>query len=113
MSIVTLGVASLGEVKARTAAAFAGRAQGAHLSFASAELLWRVLTAKRWEILRAMTGQGHLSTREVARRVARDVKAVHGDVRALVDAGLLEKDARGVTFPYEGVHVDFTLTKAA
>ncbi len=38
----------------------------ARIRFASAELLWQVLTAKRWEILKAMTGAGALSIREVA-----------------------------------------------
>jgi predicted transcriptional regulator len=31
----------------------------------------------------------------VARRVGRDVKAVHGDVHALIDATLLDKSERG------------------
>ena len=84
-----------------------------HISFASAELLWKTLTRKRWELLRAMTGQGAMSIREAARRVGRDVKAVHGDVHALIDAGVLDRTEEGVEFPYDAVHVDFTLTKAA
>jgi predicted transcriptional regulator len=68
---------------------------------------------KRWEILRAMTGQGALSIREVARRVGRDVKPVHGDVTALLQAGILDQAAAGVVFPYDAVHVDFTLTRTA
>ena len=40
-----------------------GKAQGAHISFASVDLLWQTLTKKRWEILHAMTGQGELSIR--------------------------------------------------
>ena len=43
-----------------------------------------------------MAGQGGLSIREIARRVGRDVKAVHGDVRALIEAGLLDRDAAGL-----------------
>ena len=55
-----------------------------------------------------------MTIREAARRVGRDVKAVHGDVRALLDAGILDRTADGrVVFPYDAVHVDFTLTKAA
>ena len=38
------------------------------------------MTAKRWEILRALTGAEPLSIREIARRVERDVKAVHADL---------------------------------
>ena len=113
MKTVTLGVSSVEATRRRTAAAFQGETQGAFISFTSIELLWKVLTAKRWEILHAMTGQGALAIREVGRRVGRDVKAVHGDVTALIEAGVLERSDNGVVFPYDAVHVDFTLRKAA
>lgn len=112
-NIVTLGVATIAETKARLSAAFRGEAQGAHIAFASIDLMWRVLNPKRIEILQAMTSQGPLSIREVARRVGRDVKAVHGDVTALVNAGVVERDGRKVVFPYDGVRVDFVLGMAA
>lgn len=112
MRTVTLGIASRADTKRRMAAAFAGEAQGAFISFASVDLLWRVLSARRWDIIQAMAGQGELSIREVARRVGRDVKAVHGDVTALLDAGVLDRTAQGVVFPYDAVHVDFTLRAA-
>ncbi len=113
LNTVTFSVASREDLNRRVRAAFQGEAQGAHISFASAELLWQTLTKKRWEILHAMTGQGELSIREVARRVRRDVKAVHSDVTALIHAGVIERGKGGVVFAYDAVHVDFTLTKAA
>ena len=113
MPTVTLSVASREDVTRRALAAFEGQAQGAHISFASVELLWQTLTTKRWEILKAMTGQGPLTIREVARRVERDVKAVHGDIHTLLDAGVIERTDEGlVVFPYDAVHVDF-MVKAA
>lgn len=114
MRMVTLGVSSIAETKRQTAAAFRGERQGEFISFASVDLLWKVLTAKRWEIIRAMTGQGEMTIREIARRVGRDVKAVHGDVQALLNAGVLDRTEAGhVIFPYDAVRVDFTVTKAA
>jgi predicted transcriptional regulator len=60
-----------------------------------------------------LTGAGELTIREVARRVDRDVKAVHGDVEALLLCGLLDKTDNGkVIFPYDAVHVDFVLRAA-
>lgn len=113
MSMVTLEVASAGAVRRRAADAFRGKRQGNRISFATPELLWKVLTAKRWELLKAMTGEGPLSLREVARRVGRDVKAVHSDVHALLSAGLLEKAGTGqIEFPFDAVRVDFTLRAA-
>src|SRR5437870_6611357 len=91
MKTVTLEVATLQEVKCRAQAAFTGRKQGARISFATPELLFQVMTAKRWELLRTMTGAGPLSIREAARRVDRDVKAVHGDMHALLNVGILQK----------------------
>lgn len=114
MNTVTLSVASREDLARRAVAAAEGRQQGAHISFTSAGLLWKVLTAKRWALLEAMTGRGAMAIREVARLVGRDVKAVHGDVHALLQAGLLDRtDKGGVVFPYDAVHVDFTLIRAA
>jgi predicted transcriptional regulator len=113
MKTVTLQVASLDEVKKRARDAFRGRKQGARISFASPELLFKLLTAKRWELIRVLTGAGPLSIREAARRVDRDVKAVHGDVRALLHAGVLQKTDDGkIVFPFDAVRVDVTLRAA-
>jgi predicted transcriptional regulator len=38
---------------------------------------------------------------------------VHRDVHALLDAGVIERNAEGaIVFPYEAVHVDFMLQAA-
>lgn len=86
----------------------------ARIAFATPELLWQVLTAKRWDLLKAMAAGGAMSIREAARRAQRDVKAVHSDVHALLNAGVLNKTDDGkIEFPYDTVHVDFTLHAAA
>ena len=111
---VTLSVASRDDATKRALSAFEGSAQGAHISFASVELLWQTMTAKRWELLKAMTGQAAMSMRDAARRVGRDVKSVHGDIHVLLDAGVLDREEDGrIVFPFDAVHVDFTLTAAA
>jgi len=91
-----------------------GKAEkAARISFASPELLWKVLTAKRWELLKALCGAGPVSIREAARRVNRDVKAVHGDVTALLNAGVIDRaEDGGIVFPYEAVKVEFLLEAA-
>lgn len=85
----------------------------ARISFATPDLLWKVLTARRWDLLKAMSGQGPMSLREAARRVRRDVKGVHGDAHGLLSAGLLRRGEDGrIEFPYDAVHVEFTLRAA-
>ena len=89
------------------------RQRGARISFATPELLWEVLTAKRWELLKVLCGAGPVSIREAARRVGRDVKAVHGDVTALLNAGLVDRtDSGAIEFPYEAVKVEIMLQAA-
>ena len=113
MTTVTIGIASVDETKSRMRRAFAGKAQGAFISFPSVELLWKVITPRRWEMLRIMAGSGPLAIRALARRMARDVKTVHGDVHALLSAGVLDRTEDGlVVFPYDAVHVDFVLRAA-
>ena len=113
MKTVTLSVATRQAVKQRAIDAFAGKRGGARISFSSAEMLWKVLTAKRWQLLKAMAGGGAMTLREAARRAERDVKAVHGDVHALLAAGVLRKTADGkIEFPFDAVHVDFVLKAA-
>jgi predicted transcriptional regulator len=64
-------------------------------------------------LLKALAGQDGVTIREAARRVGRDVKAVHGDIHALLDAGLLDRTDDGrILFGYDAVKVDFTLQAA-
>jgi predicted transcriptional regulator len=113
MKTVTLEVATLKDVKRRVLEAFKGRKQGARISFATPELLFQLMTAKRWELVRTMTGAGPLSIRGAARRVDRDVKGVHGDVHALLNAGILQKTDDGlIIFPFDAVRVDIMLHAA-
>ena len=113
MKTVTLEVATLKDVKHRVRDAFKGRKQRARISFATPELLFRLMTAKRWELIRTMTGAGPLTIREAARRVDRDVKGVHGDVHTLLNAGILQKTEDGlIIFPYDAIRVDVMLRAA-
>jgi len=113
MRSVTLEVSSCEEANARLLRAFGGSPQGAFISFESPALLFKVLTQKRWELLSALTGAGPITLREAARRVKRDVKAVHGDVHALLDAGILQKTEEGrIEFPFDAVRVNFMLRAA-
>ena len=106
MNTVTLEVRAPGEVMSDFARAWkTGKGQrGARIAFATPELLWKVLSAKRWELLKALCGAGPVSVREAARRVGRDVKAVHGDLTALLAAGLLRRtDGKRIEFPFDAV----------
>jgi predicted transcriptional regulator len=115
MKTVTLDVRAPAEAMADFSKAWkTGKASKTdRISFASPELLWKVLTAKRWELLRALCGAGPVTVREASRLVGRDVKAVHTDLSALLCAGVLSRNESGqVEFPYEAVKVEFLLQAA-
>ena len=113
MRTVTLEVSSREDTDRRLLSAFEGHPQGEFISFDSPALLFKVLTQKRWKLLSALTGAGPMTLREVARRVERDVKAVHGDVHTLLDVGILQKTEEGrIVFPFDAVRVHFVLQAA-
>lgn len=112
---VTLDVRDSSESMAKFVRAWkTGKSEkSVRISFATPELLWKVLTTKRWELLKALCGAGPVSIREAARRVGRDVKAVHSDITALLNAGVLDRaEGGGIIFPFEAVKVEFLLQAA-
>ncbi|QND53852.1 transcriptional regulator [Phyllobacterium sp. 628] len=83
-------------------------------NFVSWELMHKILSPKRLEIVQAMTGAGPLSIREISRRVGRDFKGVHSDATLLLNAGVINKtDKSKVVFPYDKIHIDFEISAAA
>lgn len=85
----------------------------ARISFSTPELLLKVMTGKRWELLKAIAGKEPMTVRGVAAEVGRDIKAVHGDLRALLGAGIIQRvQNEGFVFPFDAVHVDFMLKAA-
>ncbi len=115
MKTVTLDVRDSSESMADFVRAWkTGKSEkSARVSFATPELLWKVLTTKRWELLKVLCGAGPVSIREAARRVGRDVKAVHSDITALLNAGVLDRaEGGGIIFPFEAVKVEFLLQAA-
>jgi predicted transcriptional regulator len=86
------------------------KARGTFINFATSDLLFKLLSTKRREILRTLTGAGPLSIREISRRMERDIKAVHGDVTMLLTAGVLQKTDDGlVELPFDVIRVDVVL----
>ncbi len=115
MKIVTLDVCAPGESMQDFLRAWKTESaeKSARISFATPELLWKVLTAKRWELLKVLCGAGPISIRDTARRVGRDVKAVHSDIIALLNAGVLDRVEDGrIVFPFDAVKIEFLLQAA-
>ncbi len=113
MNIVTLEVSARAKSNSRFISAMKGNSESAFISFETPTLLFRILSGKRWDLLKIMAGAGPMTIREAARRAGRDVKAVHSDIHALLKAGILVKTDDGkIIFPFDAVHVDFMLNVA-
>ena len=86
--------------------------RSAHLTFLTVELLWKVLAPKRTARVLALTGAWVVTIREAAQCVNCDVRAVHSDATALINAGILNRAEGGIEFPYKAAHADFMLKVA-
>jgi predicted transcriptional regulator len=82
------------------------------IGFSTPELLWQILTANRWELLKGLCGAGPMSVPEIARKLGRNIEDVNADTMALLDAGLLVRSAKGIEFPFDVVKVAFLLKAA-
>uniref|UniRef100_UPI00405701F6 HVO_A0114 family putative DNA-binding protein n=2 Tax=Candidatus Electrothrix sp. TaxID=2170559 RepID=UPI00405701F6 len=103
-----LTLSSREETNRRFLQAFEGESQGNLLTFDSPSLLFTLLTAERWDLLKMMTRAGAITVREAAKRVEKDIQIVQDDVDALLQAGILRNNNDDeIEFPFDAVHVDF------
>ena len=80
------------------------------VGFSDVGQLFAVFTPRRWDLLAALREGGPMTIAELARRVRRDYKNVHGDVEKLTEWQAVEKDDKGRVFaPYSEIVVDVRL----
>ena len=112
--IVTLKVANLNDALSDFRSAWvSAKATAPVIAFATWNLMHKALTPKRLGLLKTLCGQEPMSIRELARRVDRDFKGVHTDVILLANAGIIEREGSRITFPFDGIHVEFDIGVAA
>lgn len=80
-----------------------------HVTFENWQALFNVLTPKRYELLCHVHSHPEPSVRALARALDRDFKRVYEDVKALLDAGLLEQDADGLHADYDRIETAIPL----
>ena len=91
-----------------------GAAESAEIAFETMETLLKVLTPNRWALLRTLRQRGPSSIRALSKVLGRDYRGVHADVMALIDAGLIEKDADGlVRVPWDRITAEMSIGLAA
>ena len=79
--------------------------------FESAEVLSRVITRQRHNLLKVLHANGPLTVRALSALLERDYKNVYQDVKILEESGLIERDSKNhVLAPYEKLTIELQLT---
>jgi predicted transcriptional regulator len=80
-----------------------------HLTFFDLETMVSTLSPKRLALLRYVRLHPADTVATLAKALGRDYKRVHEDVTALVHAGLLVRNERGISAPYDSVQANVSL----
>ena len=84
----------------------------AHLTFLSFQAMTETLSPRRLELLRYVRQHSAASTRDLATSLGRDYKNVHPDVSALEAGGLLVREGRRLSAPWNEVQASINLAPA-
>ena len=91
-----------------------GRKATPRLAFGSSAELFSAVSEKRLELIRHVASNEGLRIPPLARPLGRHYKNVHTDVEALIELGLLDKDARGgLRAPFDEIVIRAALREAA
>jgi predicted transcriptional regulator len=80
-----------------------------HLTFVSWEAFSHTMTAKRLELLRYLHRHPQTSIAALAKSLKRDYRRVHEDVEILSEAGLVERDEKGIRAGYDEIRTVIAL----
>ncbi len=84
-----------------------------HITFLDVEAMVATLSPRRLELLRYVRQHGASNTRELSAAIGRDYKNVHQDVAALEAVGLLLRDGRKLSAPWDEVQASVALAPGA
>lgn len=84
-----------------------------HITFLDVEAMMAAMSPKRLALLRYVRQHGATNTRELATAIGRDYKNVHQDVAALEAVGLMLRDGRKLSAPWDEVQTSVALAPAA
>lgn len=75
-----------------------------HVTFLTFASMMETLSPRRLDLLRHVRTHGAASTRALAGALRRDYKNVHQDVQVLEEAGLLVREGRRLSAPWDELH---------
>jgi len=111
---VQVNVGSLGDMGTRFARAWNRAAAGeeveeTHVTFLNIQTMLDTLSPRRLELLRHVRQHGAGNVRELANALGRDYKNVHQDVAVLEATGLLIREGRKLSAPWDELQAHVSL----
>jgi predicted transcriptional regulator len=114
---ISIGVGSVEEATSEVIEAWHRAERGetpleptAKVLFTDLETLLRILTPRRFELLKQLRQTGPTSIRALSKALGRDYKNVHADVAELVQIGLIERTDEGlVQVPWDEIDAHLRL----
>ena len=83
-----------------------------HITFLNVQTMLETLSPRRLDLLKFVRQHGADSVKSLALALQRDYKNVHHDVSVLESAGLLIRDGRKLSAPWDELSVIVSLTVA-
>lgn len=81
-----------------------------HLYFEDAASLLKVLSNQRLVLLSTLLKMGHSSIRSLSKKLDRNYKNVHSDVKILLQSGLIRVDSdKKIYVPWDKIHTEINL----
>jgi predicted transcriptional regulator len=114
---VQVSVGSLADMGNRFASAWNRAAVGeqvseTHVTFLDVQTMLNALSPRRLDLLRHVRQHGAGNVRALSQALKRDYKNVHKDVAMLEAAGLLQRDGRNLTAPWDELQASVSLMAA-
>jgi predicted transcriptional regulator len=111
---IQVSVGSLADMGNRFASAWNRAAAGqtvaqTHVTFLDVQTMLDALSPRRLDLLRHVRQHGADNVRALAQALHRDYKNVHQDVALLEAAGLLLRDGRRLTAPWDDLQANVSL----
>ncbi len=117
MTKVQVNVGSLADMGKRFTSAWHSAARGesvneTHVTFLNVQTMLDTLSPRRLDMLRHVRQHGAGNVRELAQALGRDYKNVHHDVTVLESAGLLVREGRKLSAPWDELQATVSLMAA-
>ena len=114
---VQVNVGSLADMGKRFSQAWDRAAAGetvdeTHVTFLNIQTMLETLSPRRLDLLRHVRQHGANNVRELAQALARDYKNVHQDVAVLEATGLLIRDGRKLSAPWDELQAHVSLLQS-